>query len=437
VVEQFLSHLSSHHTIAKDDRILLAVSGGIDSMVMLDLFKRSHFSIAVAHANFQLRGAASDEDENFVARQCKLHNIPFFSKRFATVAHAGSEGISIQMAARALRYQWFDELVSIEGFQWVATAHHFDDSMETMLMRWLHGAGLEGLAGIPEKNGRIVRPLLFANRKDIHRYAVENSIQWREDSSNQTDDYLRNEIRHKIFPLLREMFPSLGENIRRGQKKALGEISFFEKSFQTWITKSVVEDRGLIRIKKSALSAITNSSVILWRLLKEKGFSFDVCEQIMENVDRQSGKQFITEQYRLIIDRTELIVGPIEEVSGSTWIEEGQHQAILHDRTIKILYGTAAIPVNDPNCAVLDASKLTFPLHWRTWQTGDYFYPLGMQHSKKLSDFLIDAKVPLLEKHSVTVLESDGKIAWVVGWRIDERFKLDQDTKVAISFTLY
>lgn len=437
MTEQFLSHLYTKLKVAQRDAVLLAVSGGLDSMVLLDLFRKAGCTLSVAHANFQLRGAESDADETFVLNTCNRLNIPFFSKRFETSAYAEKHGLSIQMAARELRYQWFDSLLTTKNFAWVATAHHFDDSVETMMIRWLHGAGADGLTGIPLTNGKIIRPLLFATRKEIAFYAEQEKIQWREDSSNATDEYLRNQLRHQVVPVVRSLIPSFEQNLKRGLRKAEGELAFFEQSFQAWKAAFCEQRDGLLRIQKKAFEGLSDPAVMLWRLLRDTGFSFDICEQVADCLQGQSGKHFLADRYRLVIDRAELIVEPITVHAESTLIEKGQPSAVLGTNKIQVTYQAPIMPVFNNHVAVLDAAKLEFPLQWRYWKAGDFFYPLGMDHKKKLSDFFIDNKISLPEKSSITVLESGGVVAWLVGYRIDDRFKLDEQTQSAIAFTLH
>jgi tRNA(Ile)-lysidine synthase len=424
VLKQFLLHLSQARLATREDKVLLAVSGGLDSMVMLHLFAEAKFSIAVAHVNFQLRSLASDTDEAFVKNSCEQRSVPFFATRFNTQQHATEKGLSIQMAARELRYTWFDALQRTHGFTAIATAHHANDSLETILLHLVHGSSLQGFGGIPVRNGSIIRPLLFATRQELEHYASENNIAWREDSSNKTDDYARNFIRHRVVPLLKEVNPSLEETFLRGQRRMAGELSFFAQAVQQWKDTFVRSTETITTIEKEGLK--NGHASLLYKAVSVYGFNFDVCEEVMGAMNGQSGKRFLSSTHELTIDRQRLIIAEIQRPLVEVSIAEGQAAAaqgifiLSFSRTQSVSYAR--------NAATVDASKLNYPLCWRPWREGDYFYPLGMEHKKKLSDFLIDAKVPLAEKAQVTVLESNGEIVWVVGLRLDHRYRVTEQT---------
>lgn len=405
-------------------------------MVMLDLFVKAGFSCEVAHVNFQLRGEESKQDEFFVKRRCEAYGVPCYVLVGETKALATTKGISIQMAARELRYDWFQSLLEKRNLQCIATAHHLNDSIETTLFNWVNGSSLAGLTGISVKNGSIIRPLLFATRIMIEQYAYDNDLVWREDSSNSTDDYTRNFIRHQIIPKLKEINPSLEETIARGKRKLAGELALSEVAFQEWRDKSVEKLPHALAIRKSALNGISDCAILLYKLLKEYGFNFDLCEVIIHAVASQSGTKFLSSSHFLVIDRDSLILAPRQDHRSEISIREDLTEVRLDGWRLTIERGELSLPTTSSLTAVLDKKRLQFPLVWRTWQHGDFFYPLGMEHRKKLSDFLVDAKVPLPEKERVTVLESNGEIIWVVGYRIDSRYKLTAETKEALTFTI-
>jgi tRNA(Ile)-lysidine synthase len=434
VIEQFLNHIEQHKLCKPTDRVLLAVSGGIDSMIMVHLFHRAGFSIAIAHCNFQLRGADSDGDEDFVKATARQLNIPCFINRFETAQYAEVSKLSTQMAARELRYTWFEELLAEHSFDFLATAHHLNDSLETVLLNWVHGASLEGFTGIPVQHGKIIRPMLFATRDAIEQYAQQNTITWREDISNQTDDYQRNFIRHRIIPALKEINPSLESTVQRGFTKAQGEIFLIKDAFDTWREKYTHTSERRITIQKNYFSGLPHEASILWKFLKMYGFNYDVCTDIIESLPGQSGKRFFSSSYQLVIDRELLIVTPSVDFVNDVYIEEDQHQAQLDSWQMDIYTPTAILKSTDPLEATLDADSIVFPLVWRKWKAGDAFFPLGMNHRKKVSDFLIDQKISVADKDSVTVLESQGEIIWIVGYRIDNRFKLTDKTSRALTF---
>ena len=430
MLEQFLNHIEQNLLCTPEQKILLAVSGGLDSMVMLHLFKKAGYAVAVAHCNFQLRGGESEGDEEFVKQICDSLTIPFHTKRFGTEAHATNHGVSIQMAARELRYAWFDELLEQEGMNRLATAHHLNDSIETVVLNWIHGGSIESFSGIPVINGRIIRPMLFATRDSIEKYAKENQISWREDSSNQTDDYSRNFVRHQVLPKLKEINPSLETTLERGMRRVHQELTFFEKQVDEWKAQHLKQQGSNIMVEKKSIV----NAALLWNAIKVFGFNFDQCESIMSALHGQAGKQFEGTSHRLTIDRSHLILSPIEIGSEEVKIEQGQDKLVQGSWMMRVSVAASLAPSADPLVATVDAANLKFPLTWRTWKPGDYFFPLGMNHKQKLSDFLIDRKVPLPDKRQVTVLESDGQIVWVVGHRIDNRFKITAETRSALSF---
>lgn len=422
--------IESKQLLRVDDRVLLAVSGGIDSMVLLHLFKQLDVSFSVAHANFQLRAAESDGDEQFVRDTCARLNLPFFSKRFDTNNHATARRLSIQMAARELRYQWFQELASSEGFQCVATAHHLSDSTETMLLNLVHGKGLPGLTGIPVRNGNVIRPLLFATRQQLVAFATENEIVWREDISNATDDYERNFLRHQVVPLLKELNPSLEDTLARTAFRNHQTLKVLHDTLDNWKKKNVQESSSGWSMAKSALKDCSSPVLYLSHVLEPLGFHFDQCVSVVEALDAQSGKQFFSASHRVVIDRDELLVSAISISHDTTvLILSPDVPAVRAGKTITSIVGNNISISNDRSTASFDLDKISFPLTWRSWQSGDRFHPLGMKGSKKLSDFLVDEKISRIAKDQVSVLESAGEIIWVVGYRIDERFRIEPSTQ--------
>ncbi|HEY9045663.1 MAG TPA: tRNA lysidine(34) synthetase TilS [Ohtaekwangia sp.] len=436
MLEQFLNHIREHALCQDTDRVLLAVSGGVDSMAMLHLFHRAGYSIAVAHCNFQLRGHDSDGDEAFVKAAAAQLDIPCFTTQFNTAAFAEFHKVSIQMAARELRYRWFDELVIQHKFTSLATAHHLNDSLETILLNWIHGASLEGFTGIPVKNNTIIRPMLFATRESIEVYAKEHGILWREDSSNQTDDYQRNYIRHRVIPSLKELNPSLEHTIHRGLDKLSGEVALFHTGVDAWKKQFVTISPGRITIEKKYFQGAPHEASILWSFLKDYGFNYDVCTDIVSSLHGQSGKRFFAPLYQLAVDREQLIVTRQQDGWEDLTIEKNQSDAILGVWNMSIRSSKGIQKSLNPFEATLDAGKIIFPLVWRKWKPGDTFYPLGMEHRKKVSDFLIDRKISVADKDAVTVLESQGEIIWVAGHRIDNRFRITDATHEVISFVV-
>lgn len=416
-------------------RILLAVSGGLDSMVLLHLCYTLKFNIAVAHVNFKLRGVESDGDEQFVNDWCTHYNVPFFTTIFNTNNYAMEHGLSIQMAARELRYQWFNKIIETHQFKYVATAHHLNDSLETALLNLTRGLGVEGLTGIAPLSGNRIRPLLFATRAEIETYAAANQITWREDSSNQTDAYQRNLIRHRVIPELKKINPSLEQSFAGMVARLQPDLEILNAEVQQWRKMYVVVKGDLVKISKAGLQQST-ASACLWRTLRTYGFNQQQAEGIYLAATGQAGKVFYSSTHCLAVDREELLITPLTEKLPivSVPLASGTYQLGLNKVEVEV----PVLPqiVNDTTVAVLDVEKLAPTLIWRVWQTGDSFFPLGMEHAKKVSDFLIGEKVPVNLKNRVTVLESNGEIVWVVGYRIDNRFKLTKNTGQAVQFRL-
>jgi len=405
-------------------------------MVMLNLFKEAGFQIAVAHCNFQLRGKESDDDEIFVQRVCNDLNIPVHTFRFDTDAYAWEMGLSIQMAARNLRYEWFNQLLKKHAHKWLATGHHFDDTMETILLNLTKGTSTDGLVGIPVRNGNIIRPILFATRRQVEDHARRHGVLWREDQSNLTDDYQRNFIRHHIIPKLKELNPSLDATWQTGIEKIQGDLELLHHSFNDWKNKFVVESPDRITILKKGFDSYLAADSVLWRFIRTYSFNFEQAREIIQTLKGQPGKRFLSATHVLIVDRDSIIITQHQQEWDSVNIEEGQEESFLGPWKIHLLI-VPEIRLNSGRMeAFFDADKITFPLLWRNWKNGDAFQPLGMPHKKKVSDFMVDNKLSLVDKKNVTVLESAGQIVYVVGWRIDDRFKITDQTKRILNLRL-
>lgn len=404
-------------------------------MVMAHLFQSCNYAFSIAHVNFQLRVEDSDRDEQFVNDWCNQNKIPFFSQRVETNNYATENKLSIQMAARDLRYSWFNELCDQNGFQYIVTAHHLNDSIETVLINLARGTGLEGLTGISAKSGNLIRPLLFATRTDLENYSAQHEVAWREDSSNATDDYQRNFIRHHVVPAFKKLNPSFEETIKETLSKIQSEFNLLESDLVVWRKENLFSENGILKIKKSGLG-FSDGAARLWHCIKNFGFRFSACEDIMIALHGQSGKQFLTHSHKLIVDRDFLELTLITDTWTEVSIEQEQSLATLGFWQMGIRTTNNTKPSGDLNEATLDSERLTFPLVWRKWRSGDSFCPLGMEHHKKISDFLIDQKVSVAEKDSVTVLESNGEIVWVAGYRVDNRFKITAHTKRVIAFQI-
>ncbi|MBI1768160.1 MAG: tRNA lysidine(34) synthetase TilS [Bacteroidetes bacterium] len=433
---EFVRYVREKKLCTVKDKILLAISGGVDSMVMLFLFRESGFNISVAHANFQLRGEESNADEEFVKEYCQQFSIPFFTRRFETKLYAEETSLSTQMAARDLRYYWFNELIEKHHFDFVATAHHVNDSIETALLNFARGSGLGGFDGITPKNKKIIRPMLFATRQQIEMLAKENKINWREDSSNATDHYQRNFIRHNIIPLLKELNPSLENSFQDSIEKISGANELTAVGIRHWRDEFETRKNEQVHFNKKGFEGFQNPEGLLWNLIKHFGFNLDQCKQIIKSLHGQSGKKFFSHEFELVVDRELLIISKLAL---------GMTEALIEKVPTEVYFGKFVLNISETentefpknSCmAFLDASKLLFPLKWRQWKAGDYFHPLGMAHKKKLSDFFIDQKISAADKETITVLESGNQIVWVVGHRIDDNFKITSASKRILQFEL-
>jgi tRNA(Ile)-lysidine synthase len=390
----------------------------------------------VAHCNFQLRGKESDADEEFVTSHCHSLGIPSYAVRFDTEFYAWENGLSTQMAARELRYNWFATLMEERHYSRLATGHHFDDTIETILLNWTRGSSLDGLAGIPVRNKNIIRPMLFANRADVEKYAREKNIPWRDDQSNFTDDYQRNFVRHQIIPHLKELNPSLETTLHRGLEKIQCDLELVHRAVEEWRLRHVQEEGDQILIKKDGFDPFLQKADLLWRVIREYGFNFEQSREITQGLKGQSGKRFLSSSHQLIIDRSMLIITLHPVVWEDVWVAKDQQQVSLGPWKLDIRVSTEVKPGSGKLQAVLDVEKLTFPLRWRKWKPGDYFLPLGMEHKRKISDFLIDNKLSRADKDAVTVLESEGQVVWVVGYRIDNRYKITDTTRSVMVLTV-
>lgn len=411
---------------------MVGVSGGIDSVCLFDLFIQAGYKIGIAHCNFQLRGEESEQDELFVQNIANEHNIPFYSIQFNTSEIAQSEGISIQMAARDLRYEWFEETRLKHAYEYIAIAHNKNDIIETFLNNLTRGTGIKGLTGIKEKSGKIIRPLLFASRTEIEEYINTNNLDYREDSSNQSTKYSRNLLRHEIIPLFEKINPkfqnTIIENISRLKEAESIYLDQIEKIKKELITKQ--DDILLIDIVK--LKNIDQKSTYLHEILNPLGFSQTQITDIIECIQSSPGKQFFSLTHRLIKDRNYLIINEITAIKDKSYLIDINTEQIdnpTHLEFTKIKKDPTFSLIKNKNIGLFDLDLLDFPLTLRKWKKGDYFMPLGMKNLKKISDFFIDNKLSLIDKENTWILESNNKVIWIIGYRIDERFKITEQTK--------
>jgi len=432
MLDQLSDYIKKQKLFQPEERMLLAVSGGIDSVVLFHLFVRSGYSFAVAHCNFQLRGKESDKDDHFVQDLAEEAKIQFFSRSFETEAYSKMHGISIQMAARELRRTWFSELKQANNFDKIATAHHLNDSIETALFNLAKGTGIAGLMGIQPKKEDYVRPLLFSTRQMIEDYAALQQLKWREDRSNSSVKYSRNLIRHHVIPELKKINPNLEQTFAQTSEKIVGASAILGDVVNAKKSELLHRVKDLTVIDKLSLAAVGNTPILVYEMLEEFGFNYTQIKDMLQSLHGQTGKVFHSGTHQITIDRKQVFIEKRQSNVHSYWKiykdESEKHIEGVQFHFEKLGAQNTSIK-RDKQMAMLDLDKLRFPLSFRHWKHGDAFFPLGMQHKKKVSDFMIDEKIPVNLKKQMLLLLSGNDIVWLVGHRIDERYKITQYTK--------
>lgn len=431
--DRFLSYIRVHRLLAPGDRPLLAVSGGVDSMVLLHLMARTDYPIAVAHCNFNLRGEEGDEDAASVAAAAERLGAAYHGTDFDTTAEAASTGESIEMAARRLRYDWFRALAAEHGYTRIVIAHHADDSVETFFINLIRGTGLRGLTGIHTTNGPIVRPLLFATRREILDYAHTHRVAFREDSSNRTTKYLRNKIRLGVIPRIREISPEFGATMTRNVERLSGALRFIDRQMDG-IRREISEQLGASTVfSLDGIDRALPEDYVVFELLRPYGFNAEATADLLAALDAgRSGARFYSPGWVACLDRRRIIVRPLgEEQAFAVAVERGQRKVftpmgLLSFETVE---REDVDELHQPDdIALLDADRVEYPLTVRLWEEGDSFVPFGMTGRKKVSDCLIDAKAALPDKERQVVVVTGGEIAWLVGRRTDDRFRVGDRT---------
>ena len=416
MIRKFQQYIENYGLIGKDERVLVALSGGVDSMVLAELMRRSGYDIAFAHCNFHLRGEESDGDERFVRDYAERVGVRLFVKHFDTIQYAENHKISIEMAARELRYSWFDELLKNQRFHKLAIAHHADDQIETFFINLLRGSGIKGLKAMQPANGLYVRPLLWASRGEIKNFAVENGIEWREDRTNQETVYFRNKIRHELLPVLDGIKPDAREKICLSVDCLASENQIYRELIKEKLSHIEHIDGVLHSIRKEELK---DNLQLLFEWARDFGFGFPQCETVMSVINSEPGKEFYSGDYQLVVENDSIDVFPID----------------LHDENPKLVQNVFdkipdfKIEKSNPNIAQLDADKIKFPLRLRHWRQGDRFHPLGMHGSKLVSDFFNDLNFTAFQKKTACIVtDADDEIVWIAGYRIDDDFKITNKT---------
>lgn len=429
--EKFLEYIKEHKLFTSNQTLLLAVSGGLDSMVLLDLCLKSNFNISVAHCNFNLRGEESDGDSKLVEETAAKNKLPFYLNNFDAKGYAAAHKISTQVAARELRYQWFYTLldeIKLKTNQPVfcLTAQHANDDIETMLMNFFKGTGMAGLKGMLPVQNKIIRPLLFAERKDLEFYAAENRIFFREDSSNAENKYTRNFFRNELIPSLEKVYPQVIENLKNNVNRFKSASEVYEEAIEKKLNKLMVVKNSAVEICIPTLENNTGKEALIFELGKKFNFTASQTSSLQNLLEAETGKFILSATHRILKHRKWLIISALAEEKQNIYLLE-EADSVLHFNNKIISIKKEKAPVNidtKPSTAQLALKDIKFPLLLRKRKAGDYFYPLGMKKKKKISKYLSDLKLSALQKENIWLLESDKKIIWVLGYAIDDRFKI-------------
>lgn len=438
--EKFEAFVREQKLFDKNDRVLVALSGGVDSVVLATLMLRSGYTFSVAHCNFHLRGEESNRDERFVRSWAEKNKIKLFVSEFDTYEYMQQKGISLEMAARELRYSMFKNLMTSQGFSLLATAHHADDSAETFFINLLRGTGIAGLHGILPKHDNIVRPLLFATRKEIFDFAKANNIPFVEDSTNEEIQFLRNKIRHRLFPLLKDLCPNFDTVIKKDIDR-LRETEIVFRSVIERLRADIIEkESNICKINIDRLKKLHPIRILLYELLSEYGFNETDSNNVLASLDKESGKQFFSKTHRLLKDRNYLFITPLNADQHQERYLLNESQNMVNEPihlVLETLEDLTFVNISkDRNIAMFDKDMLQFPLVLRHWKQGDAFVPFGMRKSKKLSDFFTSEKYSLIEKQQQWLLCSGNDIIWIVGRRTDNRYRISEKTKTILKIEI-
>ena len=438
-LDRFHSFIAEHALFDHSNKVLLAVSGGKNSVLMTHLFKASGFTFGIANCNFKLRGQESDLDEDFTRSLAKQLNVPFYTSSFDTEENAKSGHISIQMAARDLRYAWLEKIRKDNHYDNIALAHHKNDVVETILLNLVRGTGIAGLHGIMPKRNYLIRPLLFLNREEINEIIIEENIPYREDSSNLSVKYARNKIRIDIVPKLKELNPGLEETFEENSRRFAELEEYFKQQMSNLRKEIFVEQSsGDYVIGLQHLKSMEPRRTLLFELFRPFNFSENVLEDLTASWNGNPGKIFESATHTLLLDRDRLILlNRQNDVIDDTLVFENDTSLRWGDHTFTLRRVTAnkLQLLNNSNHVYIDADLLSFPLKFRSWKKGDSFYPLGMKGKKKLSDFFINKKIPVSHKQLIPILENgNGDIIWIAGYQSDNRYKVTSQSEKVIIF---
>lgn len=450
LAKKFTAFIKKENLFRQEDNLLVAVSGGVDSVVLCDLCASAGFHFSIAHCNFQLRGNDSNEDEIFVKQLALHYGVNFFSKKFDTEAYAAQHKLTIQVAARNLRYNWFEEILASHKEQpairikYLLTAHHADDNIETMLMNFFKGSGINGLKSILPKQKHIIRPVLFAFKKDILDYAFENKLAFREDASNASDKYTRNYFRNQLIPGIEKVFPDVKHNLADNAERFREIQQLYSIAFEKIKKKMLLFKGNELRIPVLRMLSAPALHSVVFEIIKDYGFHARQVEEVIKLLQSESGKYIVSATHRILKNRKWIIISPLQAMENNyVLLEAGMDSIIFPGGKISLEEKEQPVKISsEPNVCFIDFDKIKFPLLLRKYKTGDYFYPLGLKKQtghpvkKKLSRFLNDKKLSLTEKENVWVLECNKKIVWVLNHRMDERFSIKPSTKNILKLIL-
>lgn len=435
MLSRFLQEL---HTLVGEDarqkHYLLAVSGGADSMVAATLFHEAGIRFAMAHCNFHLRGDDSNRDMRFVEQAAARWQVPFLLREFDTLGVQKNSGKSVEMVARELRYDWFSEISA--DFDYLVTAHHATDAAETMLLNLCRGTGLKGLCGIPSVNGKIIRPMLIFTAQEIRQYAEDHNVEYVEDYTNQDETIARNRIRHSVIPQLEMLNPQFLQTNTRTRSILQRQYAYYQKHIEEEKRNILQHKDSQYLINRSQLEKCEDKELILYEILTRFGFSADVSVKLSEGLDFQSGKQFFSDTHNLLIDRDFFIIQAKTNAENEVVQIANIEELSRYFKVEKLEYQGDTVFEKNPNILYIPKEKLVFPMQIRSWQPGDYFYPLGAKGRQKLSDFFTDHKIDRFTKDKIRLLCADNQIIWIIGWRSDERFKVKDPGEIFVLKTV-